>query len=166
MFNPCKLHNVEVVQFWRGEKKPQQPYPLHWAIYVETGRGIGNTYQIVGNSNNYAINIRHNQPLENRNNWRGSLIVGNVTWVELCEMERILPTVGIMRSDPNWNSHDWVVSALISLSRSGLSGMMIMSEGRLRDLRDNMYWLCLVNNKKPHGWHCTYDNACINFNGA
>ncbi|KAG2039658.1 hypothetical protein BDR03DRAFT_804772, partial [Suillus americanus] len=135
---------VEVVQFWRGEKRPQQPYPLHWAIYVETSPGIGNTYQIVGNSNNYAINIKHNQPLENRNDWRGSLIVGTVTWVELGEMERILTTVDIMRDDPGWNSHDWVVSGLIFLSGSGLSGIMIMSESRLRDLHNNMYWLLEV----------------------
>ncbi|KAG1821677.1 uncharacterized protein BJ212DRAFT_1585691 [Suillus subaureus] len=74
---PPKLYDVEVVQFWRGEKEPLQPYPLHWAIYVETSPGIGNTYQLVGNQTNYAIDIRISQPLENSEDLRGSHSVGS-----------------------------------------------------------------------------------------
>ncbi|KAG2747057.1 hypothetical protein P692DRAFT_20736616, partial [Suillus brevipes Sb2] len=106
---------VEVVQPRPGEEEHRRPYPLHWAIYVETGPGIGNTYQITRNSYNYAINIRLDQPPKNRKDWRGSFIVGTVTWAELGEMERILATVDIVRNVPSWNSHDWVMSALISL---------------------------------------------------
>ncbi|KAG1802597.1 hypothetical protein EV424DRAFT_1304381, partial [Suillus variegatus] len=124
---------VESVQFWRGEEEPGRPYPLHWAIYVETGLGIGNTYQIIKNSDNYTLNVRHNQPLENRKDWRGSFIVGTVTWVEFSEMERILATVDITYDVPSWNSHDRVMSALVSLSGSGLSGIIVMSQSRLHD---------------------------------
>ncbi|KAG2096367.1 hypothetical protein BD769DRAFT_1394686 [Suillus cothurnatus] len=130
MSEMSRLYNVEVVQFWRDEERTRRHCPIHWAIYVETGPGIGSTYQIIGNSNNYAIDIRHNQPLQTQNQRYGSIVVGTVTWVELFEMERILATVDIM---PDWNSHDWVMSALVSLSE--LSGIMIMSESRLQDLR-------------------------------
>ncbi|KIK41242.1 hypothetical protein CY34DRAFT_40148, partial [Suillus luteus UH-Slu-Lm8-n1] len=106
---------VEVVQLRPGEEEPRRPYPLHWATCVETGPGIGNTYQITGNSDNYAINIRLDQPLENRKDWRGSFIVGTVTWAELGEMGRTLATVDIVRNIPSWNNDDWVMSALISL---------------------------------------------------
>jgi hypothetical protein len=67
---------VEVVQLRPGEEKP---YPLHWAIYVETGLGI---YHITGNSDNYAIDIRIDQPLENRKGWRGIFTVGTATSAE------------------------------------------------------------------------------------
>jgi hypothetical protein len=57
-------------------------------------------------------------------------------------MERILATIDIVRNIPSWNGHDWVVSALICILWSGLSSVMIMSESRLHDLRDNnMCWL-------------------------
>lgn len=55
-------------------------------------------------------------------------------------MERILATVDIVRNVPSWNSHDSVMSTLISLLGSGLSDIMIMSESRLHNLRD-MCWL-------------------------
>ncbi|KAG2073995.1 hypothetical protein BDR04DRAFT_966052, partial [Suillus decipiens] len=134
-------YNVEVVQFWRGREEPRQPHPLHWAIYVETGRGMGSVYQIIGNPNNYTIEIKHNRLFENRTHWRGSFIVGTVTWAELGAMESILARVEVIRGVPTWNSRNWVASALVSLSRSGLSGIMIMSQDRLRDLHDNMFWL-------------------------
>lgn len=88
-------------------------------------------------------------------------------------MERILATADITHDVPSWNSHDWVMSALVSLSRSRLSGIMVMSQSRLHDLHDNMCWLleswsrienmgeyvggedltCIVSNKKTHEWH-------------
>ncbi|KIK36928.1 hypothetical protein CY34DRAFT_47457, partial [Suillus luteus UH-Slu-Lm8-n1] len=106
---------VKDVQSRPGEEEPQRPYPLHWAIYIENGPGMGNTYPITGNSENYAIDIRLDQPLENRKDWRGSFIVGTVAWAGLGEMERILATIDIVRNIPSWNSHDWVMSALMSL---------------------------------------------------
>ncbi|KAG2096382.1 hypothetical protein BD769DRAFT_1780802 [Suillus cothurnatus] len=109
---PLKLHNIKVVQFWRGEKEPLRPYPLHWAIYVETSPGIGNIYQLVGNQTNYAIDIRFNQPVENSEDWRGSYSAGSVNSTELVEMETILPRVDIIHNLPCWNSQDWVDDAL------------------------------------------------------
>ncbi|KAG2148702.1 uncharacterized protein EDB93DRAFT_1084775 [Suillus bovinus] len=122
MSNTSRLCNVETVQIWRLGKEPQRPYSLHWALYVETSPGIGNTYQIMGTSDNYAIDIRRNRPLEN--DWSKRIIMGTVTLEEIDEMERILTTVDIMHNVPNWNGNDWFMSALVSLSRSELTGMM------------------------------------------
>ncbi|KAG2364037.1 hypothetical protein BDR07DRAFT_1402555 [Suillus spraguei] len=178
MSHISRLYNVEVVQFWRGREEPRHYYPFHWAIYVETGHGMGSAYQIIGNINNYAIEIKHNRLFENRKHWRGSFIVGTVTWAELSEMESILGTVQVIRGVPTWNSRSWIASALTSLSMSGLSGITIMSQDRLHDLHDNMCWLsevwtridnaveyatgedltCLVINKKPNQWYWSASN--------
>ncbi|KAG2128086.1 hypothetical protein BD769DRAFT_1639885 [Suillus cothurnatus] len=136
---PIKLYDVKVVQFWRGEKESLKPYPLHWAIYVETSPGIGNTYQLVGNQTNYAIDIRLNQPLENSGDLRGSHSVGNVNWTELTEMETILSRVDIIHKLPSWNSQDWVDDALRYLKCWGFSG--IVGETKLAALQEQMLWL-------------------------
>ncbi|KAG2073066.1 hypothetical protein BDR04DRAFT_958236, partial [Suillus decipiens] len=130
---------VQVVQFWRGEEEPLRPYPLHWAIYVETSAGIGNTYQIAGNSPDYAIDIRLNQPLENLEDLRGSLIVGRVNKGELDAMEQLLARVAIVRNLPHWNSHNWVEGALGYLRRCYFLG--IVGEMVLLSLQDDMCWL-------------------------
>ncbi|KAG2038898.1 hypothetical protein BDR03DRAFT_981177 [Suillus americanus] len=136
---PPKLYDVEVVQFWRGEREPLRPYPLHWAIYVETSPGIGNIYQLVGNQTNYAIDIRLSQPLENSEDLRGSYSVGSVSWTELAEMEAILLRVDIIHDVPWWNSQDWVDDALRYLKCWGFSG--IIGETKLACLQDKMCWL-------------------------
>ncbi|KAG1736010.1 hypothetical protein EDB19DRAFT_1060043 [Suillus lakei] len=134
-----RLYNVQVIQFWRGAKEHRRPYPLHWAIYVETSSGIGNTYEIIGNPTNYAINIRLNQPLANAKDCRGGYVVGRVNWLELDEMERILPRVDIIHNLPCWNSHDWVDDALRYLKCWGFSN--IIGETELSRLQDDMCWL-------------------------
>jgi hypothetical protein len=136
---PLKLHNIKVVQFWRGEKEPLRPYPLHWAIYVETSPGIGNIYQLLGNQTNYAIDIRFNQPVENSEDWRGSFSAGSVNSTELAEMETILPRVDIIHNIPCWNSQDWVDDALRYLKCWGFSD--IIGEPELANLQDSMCWL-------------------------
>ncbi|KAG2367866.1 hypothetical protein BDR07DRAFT_1392391 [Suillus spraguei] len=136
---PPKLYNVKVVQFWRGAKGPLRPYPLHWAIYVETSPGIGNTYQLVGDQTNYAVDIRLNQPLSNSRDLRGSYSVGSVSWTELVEMETILPRVDIIHSIPWWNGQDWVEDALRYLKCWGFSD--IIGETMLAGLQDQMCWL-------------------------
>jgi hypothetical protein len=136
---PLKLHNIKVVQFWRGEKEPLRPYPLHWAIYVETSPGIGNIYQLVGNQTNYAIDIRFNQPVENSEDWRGSCSAGSVNSMELAEMETVLPRVDIIHNLPCWNSQDWVDDALRYLKCWGFSD--IIGEPELANLQDSMCWL-------------------------
>ncbi|KAG2074282.1 hypothetical protein BDR04DRAFT_1151368 [Suillus decipiens] len=136
---PLKLYNVKVVQFWRGEKEPLRPYPLHWAIYVETSPGIGNTYQLVGDQTNYTIDIRLNQPIKNSKDLRGSYSVGSVSWTELVEMETILPRVDIIHGLPWWNSQDWVEDALRYLKCWGFSN--IIGETMLAGLQDQMCWL-------------------------
>ncbi|KAG2128667.1 uncharacterized protein EDB93DRAFT_406618 [Suillus bovinus] len=137
--DPTKPYDVQVVQFWRGEEEPRRPYPLHWAIYVETSPSIGNTYQIAGDSTNYAIDIRLNQPLENLEDLRGSCIVGKVNRKELDAMETLLPRVAIMRDLPCWNSHNWVEDALGYLRRCCC--FSIVGEIKLSGLQDNMCWL-------------------------
>lgn len=136
---PLKLYNIKVVQFWRGEKEPLRLYPLHWAIYVETSPGIGNTYQLVGNQTNYAIDIRFNQRLENSEDWRGSYSVGSVSSTELAETETILQRVDIIHNLPSWNSQDWVDDALRYLKCWGFSD--IIGELELANLQDRMCWL-------------------------
>ncbi|KAG1772561.1 hypothetical protein EV702DRAFT_617017 [Suillus placidus] len=136
---PLKEYDVKVVQFWRGEKEPLRPYPLHWAIYVETSPGVGNTYQLVGNQKNYAIDIKLNQPLENPKDLRGSYSVGRVSRTELAEMEAILPRVDIIHGIPWWNSQDWVDDALRYLKCWGFSD--IVGEMELSRLQDKMCWL-------------------------
>ncbi|KAG1841696.1 hypothetical protein DFJ58DRAFT_844944 [Suillus subalutaceus] len=125
---PPKLYDVEVVQFWRGEEEPLRPYPLHWAIYVETR-----------NRKNYAIDIRLSQPLENSEDLRGSYSVGSVSWAELAEMETILLRVDIIHDVPWWNGQDWVDDALRYLKCWGFSG--IIEETKLAWLQDKMCWL-------------------------
>ncbi|KAG2338879.1 hypothetical protein BDR05DRAFT_1003832 [Suillus weaverae] len=136
---PLKEYDVKVVQFWRGEKEPLRPYPLHWAIYVETSPGVGNTYQLVGNQKNYATDIKLNQPLENPKDLRGSYSVGRVSRAELAEMETILPRVDIIHGIPWWNSQDWVDDALRYLKCWGFSD--IVGEIELSRLQDKMCWL-------------------------
>ncbi|KAG2135769.1 hypothetical protein DEU56DRAFT_388263 [Suillus clintonianus] len=139
MFNGSTPYNVEIIQLWRGKIGPYRHFPLHWVIYVETDPGIGNTYQVVGNPDNYATDIKLNQPYEKSDNWRGSFSVGTVNWVQLGEMERIISRVQIMHDIPGWNSQDWVASALFSLKCSGFFG--ITSEVGVLELADKMCWL-------------------------
>ncbi|KAG2101339.1 uncharacterized protein F5147DRAFT_762725 [Suillus discolor] len=113
MSDTSRLCTVELLQSWRGGEGPQQHCPLRWAIYVETSPGIGNIYQIIGNSDNYAIDVGRNQPLER-----------TFALEELGEMEGIFETVEIVRNVPSWNNNDWIISALGSLSQSKLSGIM------------------------------------------
>jgi hypothetical protein len=116
-----------------------RPYPLQWAIYVETSRGIGNTYQLVGDQTNYAIDIKLNQPLENPDDLRGKYPVGSVSPTELAEMETILPRVDIIHNIPWWNGQDWVDDALRYLKCWGFS--KICGEAELSGLQDKMCWL-------------------------
>lgn len=122
MSDTSRLCTVELLQSWRGGEGPQQHCPLRWAIYIETSPGIGNIYQIIGNSDNYAIGVGRNQPLER--DLYDRLSIGTVTLEELGEMEGILETVEIVRNVPSWNNNDWIISALGTLSQSKLSGIM------------------------------------------
>ncbi|KAG1795572.1 uncharacterized protein BJ212DRAFT_1228153, partial [Suillus subaureus] len=100
---------------------------------------IGNTYQLVGNQTNYAIDIRFNQRLENSEDWRGSYSVGSVSSTELAETETILQRVDIIHNLPSWNSQDWVDDALRYLKCWGFSD--IIGELELANLQDRMCWL-------------------------
>ncbi|KAG1863812.1 hypothetical protein F4604DRAFT_1030306 [Suillus subluteus] len=136
---PLKFYDIKVVQFWRGEKEHLRPYPLHWAICVETRPDIGNTYQLVGNQTNYAIDIKLNQRLPKSDDWRGSYSVGSVSSTELDEMETTLRRVDIIHNLPCWNSQDWVDDALRYLKCWGFSD--IIGETKLANLQDRMCWM-------------------------
>ncbi|KAG1861570.1 hypothetical protein DFJ58DRAFT_777423 [Suillus subalutaceus] len=135
---PLKFYDIKVVQFWRGEKEHLRPYPLHWAICVETRPDIGNTYQLVGDQTNYAIDIKLNQRLP-KSDERGSYSVGSVSSTELDEMETTLRRVDIIHNLPCWNSQDWVDDALRYLKCWGFSD--IIGETKLANLQDRMCWM-------------------------
>ncbi|KAG1812647.1 hypothetical protein EV424DRAFT_1542077 [Suillus variegatus] len=135
---PVIYYNVEVVQFWQGQKEPLQPYPLHWVIYIPTAPGIGNTYHILGNMDTYTIDFRRNQPYLNPDAWRGSFAVGKVAAYQLTLMERHLASIPIARHDPRWNCQSWVWEGLRHLRHQGFN---ISWEIRLSDLQTQMYCL-------------------------
>ncbi|KAG2135777.1 hypothetical protein DEU56DRAFT_388313 [Suillus clintonianus] len=141
----CKMpslaayYDIEVVQFWRGQKERLQPYPLHWAIYIPTGPGIGNTYHILGNTDTYTIDFRCNQPYPNPDAWRGSFRVGRIAAHQLTALERYLASIPITRHDPSWNCQSWVWDSLRHLRHQGFD---INWEIRLSDLQAQM--CCLL----------------------
>ncbi|KAG0707084.1 hypothetical protein DFH29DRAFT_1066511 [Suillus ampliporus] len=119
MSAPVVYYNVEVVQFWRGRNERGLYNPLHWAIYIPTGVGIGNTYHILGNTDTYTLEFRRHQPHANPGAWRGSYKVGRVAAHRLDQFERDLARVPIMRNDPRWNCQDWVWDALRHVRHKG-----------------------------------------------
>ncbi|KAF9231453.1 hypothetical protein BU15DRAFT_56085, partial [Melanogaster broomeanus] len=111
---------IEVVQFWRGEKFPRHHYPLHWAIFVRTCPGRGNYYQVVGNIDTFAVEVMHNVPLQNREAWRGSHVVGYVAPSHLHQLERHLAQVPVVRHCRKWHCQNWVYDALTRLNFQNL----------------------------------------------
>jgi hypothetical protein len=116
---PTAYYNIEVVQFWRGQKGPGRPYPLHWAIYIPTGPGIGNTYEIIGSTETYARNLQRNQPHQNPTCWRGSFTVGRLPVHRLAQFEALLASVPVIRGDQRWTSQNWVWDSLRYLRQQG-----------------------------------------------
>ncbi|KAG0700374.1 hypothetical protein DFH29DRAFT_832635 [Suillus ampliporus] len=112
-------HDVEVVQFWRGRDEGGLNNPLHWAIYVPTGGGIGNTYHLWGDTDTYTLHFRRQQPHEDPSAWRGSYKVGRVAAHRLDQFERDLARVRIMWDDPRWDSQSWVWDALRHVRHKG-----------------------------------------------
>ncbi|OAX40092.1 hypothetical protein K503DRAFT_799096 [Rhizopogon vinicolor AM-OR11-026] len=112
-------YNVEVVQFWRGQKAPGRPYPLHWAIHIPTGPGIGHTYQIIGNTDNYTLHFQRNQPHQDPDAWRGSFTVGRLPVHQLAQFEALLANIPVMRNEQRWNCQNWVWDGLRYLRQQG-----------------------------------------------
>ncbi|OJA13696.1 hypothetical protein AZE42_10924 [Rhizopogon vesiculosus] len=129
-------YNVEVIQFWRGQRAPGRPYPLHWAIYIPTGPGIGNTYEILGNIDTFTINFRRNQPHQNTHAWRGSFLVCRLPIHQLAQFETLLATVPVMRNDQRWNCQNWVWDGLRCIRQQGFQ---ISREITLVTLQAQMY---------------------------
>ncbi|KAH7888507.1 hypothetical protein F5I97DRAFT_1802748 [Phlebopus sp. FC_14] len=132
---PAGCFPIEVVQFWRGEKAPGRPYPLHWAIFVRTAPGRGNYYQVVGNMDTFAASFTRNVPLQNPHAWRGSHLVGWVAPSFLHVLERHFALVPVIRYSREWNCQNWVREALrgvnsphiyvdVHLSMAGLQTQM------------------------------------------
>ncbi|KAG0700355.1 hypothetical protein DFH29DRAFT_932156 [Suillus ampliporus] len=112
-------YDVEVVQFWRGRDEGRLNNPLHWAIYVPTGGGIGNTYHLWGDTDTYTLHFRRQQPHEDPSAWRGSYKVGRVAAHRLNQFERDLARVCIMWDNPRWDSQSWVWDALRHVRHKG-----------------------------------------------
>ncbi|KAG1876170.1 hypothetical protein C8R48DRAFT_374376 [Suillus tomentosus] len=139
---PIKItqyYRIALVQFWRGQKEPLRPYPLHWALYVETGPGVGNTYEIVGDQSTYTFRVTVNQPLANKEDYHGCCYLGRVSEAKLPRMGAILAKIEVFRNCPVWNIHDWVGTALRTLRDSGFP---VHSEEEVRHgrLQDEMLW--------------------------
>lgn len=106
---------IEIVQYWRGERAPGQPFPLHWAIFVRTAGSIGNYYHVLGNIDTFSVAIERNIQQTIRGSWRGSHIVGFVAPHHLAALENALYRVPVVRYDPSWNTQKWVHEALRTL---------------------------------------------------
>ncbi|KAG2132553.1 hypothetical protein BD769DRAFT_1448163 [Suillus cothurnatus] len=100
MSAPSTCYNIEVVQFWRGQKEYLRPYP-----------------HIIGNTDTYTIEFKRNQPHANPDDWRGSFTVGRVAAHQLALLERHLASVPITHHDSRWNSQNWVWDCLHHLRR-------------------------------------------------
>ncbi|KAG2156754.1 uncharacterized protein EDB93DRAFT_1078998, partial [Suillus bovinus] len=123
---------IALLQFWRGEQEFLRPYPLHWALYVETSPDVGNTYEIVGDQNTYTFRMTENQPFEHKG-YRGGCCVGRLnSEEELALMGDILKKVEIFQDIPTWNSHNWVKTALRTLRHSGFCIDLDESIGNLQ----------------------------------
>ncbi|KAG1893838.1 uncharacterized protein F5891DRAFT_1195864 [Suillus fuscotomentosus] len=139
---PIKItqyYRIALVQFWRGQKEPLRPYPLHWALYVETGPGVGNTYEIVGDQSTYTFRMTVDQPLANKEGYRGCCYLGRVSEAKLPRMGAILAKIEVFRNCPIWNSHDWVETALRTLRDSGFP-VHSKEEVLHGCLQDEMLW--------------------------
>ncbi|KAG1751389.1 uncharacterized protein EDB91DRAFT_1045626 [Suillus paluster] len=119
MPTPITYYNVELVQFWRGRNERGLANPLHWAIHVPTGHGIGNTYHLLGDSETYTVEYRRQRPHVEPSAWRGSFKVGRVAAHRLGEFERDISRVHIIWDDPAWNSQNWVWDVLRHLRHRG-----------------------------------------------
>lgn len=80
-----------------------------------------------------------NQPLANKEDYRGCCYLGRVSETKLSRMGAILAKIEVFRNCPIWNSHDWVETALRTLRDSGFP---VHSEEEVRHgrLQDEMLW--------------------------
>ncbi|KAG1715750.1 hypothetical protein ID866_1418 [Astraeus odoratus] len=112
---PAGFFPIEVVQFWRGERAPGQPFPLHWALFVRISGWHGNYYHVLGNIDTFMVVIDRNKQQRDTELWRGSHTVGYVAPHHLAALEAAVCRVPIVRHDPNWNGQKWVSDALRTL---------------------------------------------------
>ncbi|KAG1751171.1 hypothetical protein EDB19DRAFT_1846179 [Suillus lakei] len=87
-------------------------YPPDWAIWIPTGPGVGNTYQIIGDQDTYTLDIRRNQPKVIPYPGQTSVHVGRVAAHKLAVLEKCLIGRPITHHDPKWNPRYWVWEAL------------------------------------------------------
>jgi hypothetical protein len=88
-------------------------------LYVETGSGIGNTYEIIGDQDSYTFSMTENQPLENKDCYGRCYVRSLDSETVLALIRDNLKKVEVFRNNPAWNSHDWVETALRTLRDSG-----------------------------------------------
>ncbi|KAH0833398.1 hypothetical protein J3R83DRAFT_12503 [Lanmaoa asiatica] len=111
---------IEVVQFWRGEYTRGRPLPLHWAIIVRTSALRGNCHEIVGDINTYATQDRIDIPLHERDDWRGSHVIGYVSPDRMDDLLNHIALVPVVRHRWTWNCQNWVYEALEGLNDEDL----------------------------------------------
>lgn len=106
---------IEVVQFWRGERSRDSPFPLHWALFVRTSGRNGNYYHVLGNTDTFTVVAERNQVQRQTDLWRGNHTIGYIPPHQLGAFEAYLSCVPVIRHDPTWNSQQWVNDALRTL---------------------------------------------------
>jgi len=112
---PPGCYPIEVVQFWRGERAPGYPLPLNWSILVRTSEDYGDWHELVGDTYTYAMDTRFEVPLEGleqREDWRGSHVVGYVAPYRAHHLWRRMRGTPVVRHDWTWNTQNWVCDAL------------------------------------------------------
>ncbi|TBU24981.1 hypothetical protein BD311DRAFT_867782 [Dichomitus squalens] len=138
-------HNSQIVlhvtQWSRGTDSEGKTRPLHWALTFKTSgshlRPIGNAYNVAGNVDTFCYEAQRDIPLRH-DLWRGSLAVGRIPVESIDQFEKILSEIPIVRHDPEWNSQNWVWTALRELRQQGFAIEYNLSFDKLRS---HMYGL-------------------------
>jgi len=119
---PPGCHPIELVQFWRGEYKRGQPFPLHWALFLRTAPSLGrrtavppdtprgNFYELVGTQDTYTAQFLQHVTFEpdTVGDWRGTYVIGWVSPGQVGVFERAARQVQVWRHRPDWRSQQWV----------------------------------------------------------
>ncbi|KAG1751205.1 hypothetical protein EDB19DRAFT_1824923 [Suillus lakei] len=95
------------------------PLNIEWSIWVPTGPGIGNNYQIIKDEGSCFLNIRHGQPKAHPHAWSSSFVVGKVPVHQLLLLETYLTSQPMFPEDPDWNPRRWILDALSTLRAIG-----------------------------------------------
>ncbi|KDQ59144.1 hypothetical protein JAAARDRAFT_33876 [Jaapia argillacea MUCL 33604] len=109
---------IFAMQFSRGKEEASD---YHWnlTIITDSATRTGIVHQVTGCTYCYGYERNPRQRLEHSPQWRGSLHLGSVPKDRLNEIERILESVPIDNSDPQFNCQVWTFLAVARLRQMG-----------------------------------------------